>query len=65
MYFLSFLLQVDADARNVESMCAINVPTSKLNLVSFWQPQKLIMVATNKVLVTKEKRHFVQYYMKS
>ena len=63
MYFLSFLLQLDADARNVESVCAINVPTSKLNLVSFWQPQ--IMVATYKVLVTEEKRHFVQYYMKS
>ena len=63
MYFLSFLLQLDADARNVESMCAINVPTSKLNLVSFWQPQ--IMVATYQVLVTKEERHFVQYYMKS
>ena len=39
MYFLSFLLQLDADARNVESVCAINVPTSKLNLISFWQPQ--------------------------
>ena len=52
--FFLFLLQLDVDARNVEGMCTSNVPTSKLNLTSFWQPQ--IMVAKHKILVTKEKK---------
>ena len=52
--FFLFLLQLDVDARNVEGMCTSNVPNSKLNLTSFWQPQ--IMVAKHKILVTKEKK---------